>query len=51
MAYGDFAKVVLGIPLNKKFHYKIPSSLVNQVEIGKRVKVPFGRRTGARWGQ
>ena len=45
MAYGKFAEVVLDIPLNKKFHYTIPPSLVNQVEIGKRVKVPFGRRT------
>ena len=45
MAYGKFAEVVLDIPLNKKFHYKIPPSFVNQVEIGKRVKVPFGRRT------
>ncbi len=41
----DIAEVVLGIPLNKKFHYKIPSSFANQIEIGKRVKVPFGRRT------
>jgi primosomal protein N' (replication factor Y) len=45
MAYGNFAEVVLDIPLNKKFHYKIPPSFVNQVEIGKRVKVPFGGRT------
>ncbi|WP_096894518.1 replication restart helicase PriA [Candidatus Scalindua japonica] len=40
-----FAEVVLDIPLNKKFHYKIPPSFVNQVAIGKRVKVPFGNRT------
>ncbi len=45
MAYVAFAEVVLDIPLNKKFHYKIPPSFVNQIEVGKRVKVPFGRRT------
>ena len=35
----------MNIPLNKKFHYKVPPSFANQIEIGKRVKVPFGRRT------
>jgi len=45
MTYKRFAEVVLDIPLNKKFHYKIPPSFVNQVGIGKRVKVPFGSRT------
>jgi primosomal protein N' (replication factor Y) len=44
MTYKRFAEVVLDIPLNKKFHYKIPPSFVNQVGIGKRVKVPFGSR-------
>jgi primosomal protein N' (replication factor Y) (superfamily II helicase) len=45
MTYKRFAEVVLDIPLNKKFHYKIPPSFVNQIGIGKRVKVPFGTRT------
>jgi len=45
MAYEKFAEVVLDIPLNKKFHYKIPPSFINQIEIGKRVKVHFGGRT------
>jgi primosomal protein N' (replication factor Y) len=45
MTYKRFAEVVLDIPLNKKFHYTIPPSFVNQVGIGKRVKVPFGSRT------
>ncbi len=39
------AEVVLNIPLNKKFHYKVPPSFANQIKIGKRIKVPFGRRT------
>ncbi|ODS31816.1 MAG: primosomal protein N' [Candidatus Scalindua rubra] len=45
MAYRRFAEIVLDIPLNKKFHYKIPPSFVNQIGIGKRVKVPFRGRT------
>ena len=45
MTYEKFAEVVLAIPLNKKFHYRIPPSFINQIEIGKRVKVPFGSRT------
>ena len=45
MIYERFAEIVLDIPLNKKFHYKVPPSSTNQLEIGKRVKVPFGGRT------
>ena len=30
--------------LDKTFTYKVPNSLKEQVEIGKRVKVPFGRQ-------
>ncbi|MFQ5965511.1 MAG: primosomal protein N' [Candidatus Scalinduaceae bacterium] len=45
MAYENFAEIVLDIPLNKKFHYKIPPTFVNQVGIGQRVKVPFRGRT------
>lgn len=45
MTYERFAEIVLDIPLNKKFHYKIPPLSINQIEIGKRVRVPFGGRT------
>ena len=45
MPYVNFAEIVLSIPLNKKFHYSIPLSCINQIGIGKRVKVPFGGRT------
>ncbi len=45
MAYENFAEVVLDIPINKIFHYRIPSSFTNQIEIGKRVRVPFRSRT------
>lgn len=44
MTYKKFAEVVLDIPLNKKFHYRIPPPFINQVEIGRRVRVPFGSR-------
>ncbi|MDR4497840.1 MAG: primosomal protein N' [Candidatus Scalindua sp.] len=45
MPYVKFAEIVLSIPLNKKFHYSIPLSCINQIGIGKRVKVPFRGRT------
>ena len=45
MTYKRFAEVVLDIPLNKKFHYRIPPSFESQIGIGKRVKVPFRSRT------
>ncbi|MDR4505010.1 MAG: primosomal protein N' [Candidatus Scalindua sp.] len=45
MSYAGFAEIVLALPLNKKFHYSIPQSCSNQIEVGKRVKVPFRGRT------
>ncbi len=44
MSYENIAEIVLPIPLNKKFHYSIPLSFINQIGIGKRVKVPFRGR-------
>jgi primosomal protein N' (replication factor Y) (superfamily II helicase) len=38
------ARVTLEIALRKEFDYLIPPELVNQVEIGTRVRVPFGAR-------
>jgi len=38
------ARVTLEIALRKEFDYLIPSELAGQVEIGSRVKVPFGAR-------
>lgn len=38
------ARVTLEIALRKEFDYSIPSDLEGQVEIGTRVKVPFGAR-------
>jgi primosomal protein N' (replication factor Y) len=38
------ARVTLEIALRKEFDYAIPPDLAGQVEIGTRVKVPFGHR-------
>jgi primosomal protein N' (replication factor Y) len=39
-----FAKVVINIPLEKVFSYRIPIPLEEQSSIGKRVLVPLGKR-------
>jgi len=38
------ARVTLEIALRKEFDYLIPPGLASQIEIGSRVKVPFGPR-------
>ena len=38
------ARVTLEIALRKEFDYLVPPELVPQIEIGTRVKVPFGPR-------
>lgn len=38
------AKIVLPIRLHQTFDYIVPDSLVDEVAIGKRVKIPFGHR-------
>ena len=38
-----FVDVILPVPLDGFFTYSIPSSAAEQVEVGKRVLVPFGR--------
>ena len=39
-----FAHVVFNLPIKEPFTYAIPSSLQNLVQLGIRVRVPFGRR-------
>ncbi len=39
------ARVSLEIALRKEFDYLIPEALADRVEVGSRVKAPFGRRT------
>lgn len=38
------ARVTLEIALRKEFDYSIPAELAGQIEVGSRVKVPFGPR-------
>ncbi len=44
MASPMIARVTLEIALRKEFDYLIPPELAEQVEVGSRVKVPFGAR-------
>jgi len=37
----EFAEIVLNLPLDTRFHYKIPLNLMDKIEIGKRVYIPF----------
>ena len=39
-----FVNIALNIPSDKLFTYEVPANLQQEVEIGKRVFVPFGRR-------
>ncbi len=39
-----YAEVVVNIPLNKVFHYSIPSHLREFLTTGMRVKIPFGNK-------
>ena len=38
------ARVTLEIALRKEFDYAIPAELADRIEVGSRVKVPFGHR-------
>ena len=40
----NIVEVAVPLPLDTIFHYRVPETLVNEVEPGKRVFVPFGRR-------
>lgn len=39
-----FVEVYLDLPLNQTFTYAVPEALKDEVEVGKRVAIPFGRR-------
>jgi len=39
-----YAEVAVTLPLEKTFHYAIPSQFQSLCEVGKRVLVPFGKR-------
>ena len=38
------AEVAVGLPIDKTFHYSIPSALKDKIGIGKRAWVPFGQK-------
>ncbi|MFA5336180.1 MAG: hypothetical protein WC324_04595, partial [Candidatus Omnitrophota bacterium] len=44
MQQKEYADIALGLPVRKPFHYRVPPSLMDKAEIGKRVLVPFGPR-------
>lgn len=41
-----FADLILPIPVPKLFTYRVPRELVDQIKIGARVIVPFGKKQG-----
>jgi primosomal protein N' (replication factor Y) len=41
----SIAKVVVDLALDREFDYRIPSHLAATVQVGSRVRVPFGPRT------
>lgn len=42
--YHNYAEVVVNAPLDKSLHYKVPDTLVPELRIGSRVRVPLGHR-------
>ncbi|MEA3543823.1 MAG: primosomal protein N' [Thermodesulfobacteriota bacterium] len=39
------ADIAVNIPLKQLFSYRVPELLIESVQVGMRVKIPFGRRT------
>ncbi len=44
----EYAQVVVGLPIDRIFHYSVPEGMREEIEVGKRVMVPFSgqRLTG-----
>lgn len=40
-----YANIAINVPIDKLFTYKIPEYLIDEVEVGKRVLVSFGKKT------
>ena len=45
-----FVEVVLDLPVDRSFYYRVPEVLSNPPEVGKRVIVPFGNNDFLRTG-
>ncbi|MCF8461577.1 MAG: primosomal protein N' [Flavobacteriales bacterium] len=43
-SYAQFVEVILPIPLEGTFTYRVPRDMETEIQVGKRVVVPFGRR-------
>jgi len=39
-----YAEIALNLPIDKTFHYRIPSAFAEDIKVGKRAWVPFGKR-------
>ena len=39
------ADIAVNVPLKQLFSYRVPVSLIETIQVGMRVKIPFGRRT------
>ena len=44
-----FAEVAVGVPLDTTFHYTVSAALSPSVTVGRRVRVPFGKRRATGW--
>ncbi len=44
------AEVVVDVPIKRSFYYEVPEDLLEKVEVGKRVIVPFGKKDLLRTG-
>ncbi|MCD5390776.1 primosomal protein N' [candidate division NPL-UPA2 bacterium] len=44
----EYAQIVVGLPIDRIFHYSIPEGMREEIDVGKRVMVPFAgqRLTG-----
>ena len=38
-----YANIILPVPLDAQFSYIVPTSLIDKVQVGMRVLVPFGK--------
>src|SRR5690349_24929793 len=44
LSAGDYVSVAVPVPLRRSFTYRVPTTLRDRLEPGRRVAVPFGPR-------